>query len=131
MSQTRKRRLVQPGDVLLAQIAQNVPAGVEQQGTRPVVVVASPAALGPQRFAVVVIVPLTKATGEWVDNNPTLYPRLAAGQGGLPLNSTALIDHVQAVDATRVLKRYGTLDQEAYATIRTGLEQMFGFEGAS
>ena len=129
MSQTRKRRLVQPGDVLLAQIAENVPPGVEQQGTRPVVVVASPAALGPQRFGVVVIVPLTTATGAWVDGNPTLYPRLAAGQGGLPLSSTALVDHVQAVDATRVLKRYGTLDQEAYAPIKTGLEQMFGFGG--
>lgn len=130
MSRGRKRRLAAPGDVLLVEIAQNVPPGVEQQGARPVVVVASPAALGPQRFAVIVIVPLTKATGGWARDNPTLYPRLAAGQGGLPLESTVLIDHVQAVDATRALKRYGTLHADAYRPIQTGLEQMFGF-GAS
>lgn len=124
MSEVRRRRLARPGDVLLAQIAHNLPPGVEQQGVRPVVVVAAPAHLGPQRFPIVVIVPLTRATGSC---NPTLYPRLAAGQGGLPLDSTAMIDHVQAVDATRVLKRYGTLENEAFAAIKTGLEKMFDF----
>lgn len=127
MSEVRRRRLTKPGDVLLAQIAQNLPPGVEQQGVRPVVVVAAPAHLGPQRFPIVVIVPLTKATGSWAESNPILYPRLRAGQGGLPLDSTAMIDHVQAVDATRVLKRYGTLENEAFAPIKTGLEKMFDF----
>lgn len=132
MSETRRRRPVGPGDILLAQIARNLPPGTEQQGTRPVVVVAAPARLGPQRFDVVIIVPLTKATGAWAANNPTLYPRLAPGQGGLPLASTALIDHVQALDAKRVLKRYGTLSDKAFSPLRIGLEVMFGFrKGAS
>jgi mRNA interferase MazF len=130
VSATRRRR-VKPGDVLLAQIAQNLPPGSEQQGTRPVVVVAAPAQLGPQRFDVLVIVPLTRATGAWADNNPALYPRLTAGQGGLPLSSTAMIDHVQAIDAARVLKRYGTLEGEAFTAIRTGLEKLFEFQGSA
>lgn len=130
MSKTPRRRLAEPGDVLLAAIAQNVPPGVEQQGVRPVVVVGVPARLGPQRFPVIVIVPLTKASGPWVEINPTLYPRLTAGQGGLPLESTALIDHVQAVDATRVLKRYGTLEADAFRPILEGLEKMLGFEAS-
>lgn len=131
MSTARRRRLTKPGDVLLVAIPQNLPPGVEQQGVRPVVVVATPAQLGPQRFPVVVIVPLTKATGPWAASNPTLYPRLTAGQGGLPLDSTALIDHVQAVDATRVIKRLGALEGEALAPITTGLEKMFAFSGTA
>ena len=70
--------------------------------------------------------PFTTALGSWAKGNPTLYPRLAAGQGGLPLESTAMIDHVQAVDASRVLKRYGTLSQRAFEQIETGLEQLLG-----
>ena len=124
---SRTRRPVSPGDVLLARIAENVPPGHEQQGTRPVVVIASPSEIGPQRFPVVVVVPLTRAYGAWAKANPLLYPRLAAGQGGLPVESTALVDHVQAVDATRVLKRYGTLDDETSAPIRRGLERLLGF----
>jgi mRNA interferase MazF len=128
VSTTRRRRFAKPGDVLLAQIPENVPPGNEQQGTRPVVVVATPSHLGPQRFAALVIVPMTKTTGSWAESNPTLYPRLEAGQGGLPSSSTAMIDHVQAIDATRVLKQYGTLEDETFNLIKTGLQKMFAFE---
>ena len=117
---------LRPGAVLLIKIADNVPPGVEQQGTRPAVVVAVPEDVGPLRFALLVVVPLTKATGDWTTRNPTLYPRLAAGQGGLPLASTALVDQVQAVDKTRVVKGYGYLNPDEFTPIRAGLEQMFG-----
>lgn len=127
MSKTRRRRAPKVGDVLLVQIAENVPPGVEQQGARPAVVVATPGSTGPQRVGVLVIVPLTTATGQWIRSNPTLYPRLSAGQGGLNLDTTAMIDHVQAVDAARVSKFFGTLTLDEFAPIKNGLEQMFGF----
>lgn len=118
------RRLAQAGDVLLAALAQNVPPGTEQQGTRPVIVIANPGRLGPQRFPVIVIVPLTTATGKWAEANPTLYPTLPAGAGGLPARSTVLLDQIQAVDATRVRKYFGTLEPVEYATLRQGIVQM-------
>lgn len=123
----RKAPPLQRGAVLLARIADNVPPGVEQQGTRPVVVVAVPDQVGPLRFALLVVVPLTKAAGSWAKNNPTLYPRLKAGQGGLNLDSTALIDQVQAVDASRIIKGYGYLKPDEFGPIQTGLEKMFSF----
>lgn len=113
--------------MLFVEIAENVPLGVEQQGTRPVVVVATPASTGPQRSNVLVVVPLTTATGRWIRDNPTLYPHLSAGQGGLNLATTAMIDHVQAVDAMRVQEFFGTLTLDEFTPIRTGIEQMFGF----
>ncbi len=118
---------LRPGAVLLVRIADNVPPGVEQQGVRPVVVVAVPEETGPQRFPVLVVVPLTKAAGHWADLNPTLYPRLKAGQGGLNLDSTAMIDHVQAVDETRIIKGFGILKPDELRPIKAGLEQMFSF----
>lgn len=127
MSRTRRRRLTRVGDVLFAAIPENVPPGVEQQGPHPAVVVATPASVGPQRYNVLVIVPLTTAKGQWIRNNPTLYPYLSAGQGGLNMDTTAMIDHVQAIDDTRVQKVFGTLSLDEFAPIRTGLEQMFGF----
>ena len=115
------------GDVLFAAIPENVPPGVEQQGLHPAVVVATPSNTGPQRFNVLTIVPLTTATGPWIRGNPTLYPHLSAGQGGLNMDTTAMIDHVQAIDVTRVQKVYGTLTLDEFAPIKTGLEQMFRF----
>lgn len=125
-----RERPVRPGDVLLAAIAENIPPGSEQQGARPVVVVANPAtSTGPQRFDVIVIVPLTTATGPWATANPVLYPPLEPGQGGLPQRSTALLDHIQALDVKRVRKFYGSLDADGYQPIAHGLEQMFDFDG--
>lgn len=127
MSKARRRRLPKVGDVLFAAIPENMPPGVEQQGPHPAVVVATPSSTGPQRFNILVIVPLTTATGLWIRGNPTLYPRLSAGQGGLNMDTTAMIDHVQAIDATRVQKVYGTLTLDEFGPIRIGLEQIFGF----
>lgn len=125
----RRGKTLRPGAVLLAQIADNLPPGSELQGTRPVIVVAVPEQIGPQRFPVLVVVPLTKATGRWVERNPVLYPRFKAGQGGLSLDSTALIDHVQAVDRTRVIKGYGYLTADEFAPIKVGLERMLAANG--
>ena len=85
---------------------------------------ANPVISGPQRFPVIVIVPLTTATGSWAEANPTLYPTLSAGAGGLPQSSTVLLDQIQAVDATRVRKYFGTLEPEEYATLRQGIVKM-------
>lgn len=111
------------------QIPDNSPPGVEQQGTRPVIVVAVPERVGPQRFPVLVVVPLTRSTGAWVAANPTLYPRLKAGQGGISVDSTAMLDHVQAVGSARVIKGYGYLKADELEPIQAGLEKMFDFAG--
>lgn len=127
MTPARKRRRVTPGDVLLVDIAENVPPGREQEGRRPTIVVATPSSVGPQRFDVLVVVPLTTATGQWFRDNPTLYPYLGAGQAGLNRDAVAMIDHIQAVDAARIQKFIGTLSNDEFAPIRTGLERMFKF----
>lgn len=125
MSTPRKRRRVRTGDVLLIDIAENVPPGREQEGRRPAVVVATPSAVGPQRFDVLVVVPLTTATGQWFRDNPTLYPYLGTGQGGLNQDAVAMIDHVQAVDAARIQKFFGAMSDMEFAPIKAGLERMF------
>ncbi|MBC7542388.1 MAG: type II toxin-antitoxin system PemK/MazF family toxin [Candidatus Sericytochromatia bacterium] len=55
------------------------PAGHEQQGIRPAVVVGIP--VPPVRYPMVMVVPLTSKTGGWQTANPTLYPVLQAGSG--------------------------------------------------
>jgi mRNA interferase MazF len=130
MTQRRRGRRVRQGDVLLVNIPVNVPPGHEQDGRRPAVVVAIPSDTGWQRFDVLVVVPLTSQVGAWAGANPTLYPVLQADQAGLEVDSVAMVDHVQAVDAQRVVKVFGTLTPDEYAPIKSGLEVMFGFRGS-
>ena len=99
------------------------PPGHEQEGSRPAVVVAVP--IGPTRFPVVLVVPLTTQAREWTDRNPALYPRLDAGSGGLIHPSVALLDQVRAVDARRLATYLGTLSRAAYAPIHRGLRMLF------
>lgn len=72
---------------------------------------------GQTRFPVVVVVPLTTQAREWTDHNPTLYPQLDAGNGGLICPSVAMLDQVRAVDAVRLTTYPGTLSRAAYAPI--------------
>lgn len=111
-------------DVLLVQLPKRDPKGHEQEGTRPVIVVGLPDTLGKTRFPILVVVPLTTQIGKWVTVSPKLYPSLEKGQGGLPLRSTALLDQVASLDATRVLRKIGRLSTKEFAPIRLGLKSI-------
>lgn len=116
------RALVEPGDVLVAALPEQVPGGHEQEGTRPVVVVGVPPE--PARDPVVIVVPLTAHEGPWADANPVTYPRLGVGAGGLTAKSTVLLDQVRSLDAQRVQEYLGTLSTGDLSRIRSGLRHI-------
>ena len=70
---------------------------------------------------VIHVVPVTKTALSGV-----LFPTLAAGAGGLPLESTALIFQTMVLDARRVSGRLGVLNDLEFAAIRLGLQALFG-----
>jgi len=55
--------LLQPGDVVIALFPEHVPAGHEQRGVRPAIVLGFPEKLGQPRFPVVLVAPLTTDRG--------------------------------------------------------------------
>ena len=119
-----RSRSVRPGDVMVATLPSRSPEGHEQTGTRPVVVVAVPAE--PLRYPVIVVVPLTTRVGRWVDANPSVYVGLRAGAGGLPVESTALLDQVGSIDVRRIQGYLGMLDDEDSVKIIANLRSMIG-----
>ena len=91
------------GDVYDARL--NPTEGSEQRGTRPVVIVSRNAIN--DNSPVIVIVPLTDAA-----NMKRPYPNnvhIPADEGGLSMDSIALVGQVRAVDVSRLLRRRGTL----------------------
>lgn len=88
---------------------------------RPVVVVSRPTR---GRFPMVIVVPMTSQRGAWQVAAPELYPLLAAGDGGLTLDSVALLDHVQGIDERRLQRRMGELAPEAFRPILEGLRSL-------
>ncbi|OIP72729.1 MAG: hypothetical protein AUK43_02485 [Oscillatoriales cyanobacterium CG2_30_40_61] len=69
---------------------------------------------------------MTTQTGLWSRQNPSLYPRLEAGVGGLTQSSVILLDQLQSIDPRRVLAYLGTLTPEQYIPIQSGLMQLCG-----
>ena len=116
-----------PGDVLLAELPVQVPTGFEQQGKRPVIVVGLPETLGKSRFPMLVVVPLTTASGSWRAAAPKLYPKLAKGAGGLARDSTVLLEQIRGLDARRVSGYLGRLTASEYALVKEGLRTMLAF----
>ncbi|NJM71489.1 MAG: type II toxin-antitoxin system PemK/MazF family toxin [Scytonema sp. RU_4_4] len=111
------------GDVVIVALPTHTPRGREQQGTRPAVVVGVPS--GEARYPILMIAPLTTQSGSWALNNPSLYPRLEAGAGGLPQSSIVLLDQTRGLDINRVVAYLGTLTSEQYAPILNGLIHLF------
>lgn len=112
------------GEVLLVNLPYHVPPGREQEGKRPVVVVGQPERVGQPRYPMVLAAPLTSQTGPWLQRAPALYPVLSAGSAGLPYDSTVMLEHMRGIDATRVIRRLGTLTPAQYRPIKQALEQM-------
>ncbi|WP_375496903.1 type II toxin-antitoxin system PemK/MazF family toxin [uncultured Nostoc sp.] len=71
------------------------------------------------------IAPLTTQSDSWAFNNPSLYPRLLAGAGGLSLSSIVLLDQMRGLDINRILAYLGTLTPKQYVPIVNGLRQLF------
>lgn len=116
----------QVGDVLVVRLPLHPPGGHEQEGFRPAIVVGWPARLGFPRYPMLIIAPLTTARGQgWASQSPDLYPMLQAGDGGLPVHSLVLMDQLRAVDAGRVVRRLGALDQVVYARLHRALTEVF------
>lgn len=98
--------LLSSGDVILVALPVHIPRRHEQQGHRPVIVIGLP--WGEVRYPMLIVVPLTTQTGLWSRQNPSLYPCLEAGVGGLPQLSIVLLDQLRSIDARRVLAYLGT-----------------------
>jgi mRNA interferase MazF len=105
---------LKPGDILLISLPEHSPKGHEQEGERPVIVVAVPKFV---RYPVVIVVPLTTKDGSWVNNNPYLYRRIPKNASGLPKDSIALIDQIRAVDVHRIISFYGSLDKSIFLMV--------------
>ena len=89
----------------------------EQAGMRPVIIVSRNAIN--DNSPVVMIVPLTDAA-----NAKRPYPnnvRIAAGEGGLPLDSVALAGQVRAIAVSRLLRHRGTLSADTLRAIDRAL----------
>ncbi|QDZ40304.1 type II toxin-antitoxin system PemK/MazF family toxin [Euhalothece natronophila Z-M001] len=114
---------LQAGDLILVSLPDHQPKGREQEGRRPAIIVGLPK--GKVRYPVILIAPLTTQFGFWVENNPTLYPKLNAGTGGLSKNSVVLLDQIRAVDVKRVISYLGSLSPREFQKILEGLQSIF------
>jgi mRNA interferase MazF len=104
------------GDLFMANLE---PAqGSEQGGTRPVVVVSRDALN--QFSPVVVVCSITNAA-----NKKKFYPshvRVAAGSGGLTLESVVICEQVRAISKTRLRRQIGKFDGRVMASIDAALK---------
>lgn len=108
---------LEPGMVTFADLGSMDPTGHGQAGSRPCIVVGNPAMVCAPRFRMVLVAPMTTAELPAC----SLYPRLAAGQGGLAREGTAMLDQVRAIDLRRLRFVIGRLEPEAYRPIADGL----------
>lgn len=108
-------------EILWVDFPQRIPPGHEQLGRRPVVVVGVPENVQPIPYRVLLTVPLTRTRLQG-----PLFPRIPAGTGGLPADSTALIYQVGAIDVRRVVGRLGRLSDAEMIPFWNGLKRVFG-----
>ena len=109
-------------DMVIVDFPIQVPQGHEQEGRRPALIIGIPKN---PRFGAVVIVPLTRDTGQtWATKNPNLYPKLPSGTGGLPQASIVMLDQIRCLDLKRVGRQVAQLTPEEYAPILEGLQSI-------
>jgi len=110
-----KARGPRPGDIYLAAFPEHDPSGHDQEGVRPALVLAVPARA---RFPVLLAAPMTTDRAQaWAVSSPGIYLRLPKGAGGLPVDSILLLDQTRSLDAGRVRRFLGALDQAAFASV--------------
>jgi mRNA interferase MazF len=110
---------VDRGAVVLVELDPTV--GHEQRGVRPCIAVSDPAVNAEQRFPLIAVVPVTGTIGAGA-----LYPVLAPGVSGLVKQSSALIDHLRAIDKRRIRRVFGRVSVNELTAIDEGLELFLG-----
>jgi len=111
------------GTIVLVELDPTI--GHEQRGVRPCIAVSDPIVNVEQRFPLIAVVPVTGTVG-----TGALYPVLTPGASGLVKESSALIDHLRAIDKRRVRRIFGRISASELAAINQGLELFLGL-GAS
>lgn len=107
------------GTVVLVELDPTV--GREQRGVRPCIAVSDPTVNAEQRFPVIAVVPVTGTLG-----SGALYPVLTPGASGLVKESSALIDHLRAIDKRRIRRIFGQVSGAELTAIDQGLELFLG-----
>ena len=103
------------GDIILAGFPERDPRGHEQEGIRPALILA---VSSKARFPIVITAPMTTDRGQpWAKAAPGIYIPLVQGSGGLPADSTLLLDQTRSLDASRVRRFLGSLDGKAFEEI--------------
>ena len=110
---------VNRGTVVLVELDPTV--GHEQRGVRPCIVVSDPMVNAEQRFPLIAVVPVTGTPGAGA-----LYPVLRPGASGLVKESSALIDHLRAIDKRRIRRIFGQVSPTELTAIDQGLELFLG-----
>ena len=114
--------LIVIGDVVIASFPTQNPQGREQEGIRPALIIGIPQKLGIPRFPLIIVVPMTSDRAQsWAVTSPTLYPKLASGEAGLPQNSIILLDQIRAIDSNRIFP-FGELSSDRYRSILHSLQ---------
>jgi mRNA interferase MazF len=111
--------------VIRVLLPRHVPAGHEQEGQRPAMVIATTDGLGTTRFPMLIIAPMTTQIEAWTRSNPLLYPIIPAGVAGLPQESAILLDQLRALSLSRLLGFMGTLESLQTAKIRAVTRRIF------
>jgi mRNA interferase MazF len=108
------------GDIITARFPVHTPAGHEQEGLRPALVVGIPDNVAKPRFAMVWVAPITTDRQQaWA--NSDLYPKLSSSITGLTSDSIVLLEQVRSLDAQRVGKYVSSLSQATYESIARSL----------
>jgi mRNA interferase MazF len=121
---------VKRGDIYSCDLGN--PQGHEQGGKRPVLVVQDDEValiiqndLGNAYAPTTMIAVVTKAEGK------TPYPfqvAIAAGEGGLPLDSIVKLEHIYTIDKTRLKQRYGRLSSPRMQEIDMAIKRSLGLK---
>jgi mRNA-degrading endonuclease toxin of MazEF toxin-antitoxin module len=110
------------GTVILAELPTKTPAGHEQTGKRPCIVLTDTALIEKLAFPNLFIAPMT---GNHLPPH-RLRVFLAAGSGGIQFDSIVLLDQVCVIDVHRVRARLGQLSATDLLVLQPGLQAMFG-----
>jgi mRNA interferase MazF len=110
---------IQRGDVFLANLDPTV--GVEQAGTRPVLVVQCDPAN--ERIPTVTVVPLTSnlRAGRFL-----FTVTVSATESGLPRDSVVLVFHVRTLDKARLIRWMSRLEAETMSRVDQALALHLG-----
>ncbi len=105
---------IQRGDIFLANLDPTV--GVEQAGTRPVLVVQCD--LANERIPTVTVVPLTSnpRAGRFL-----FTVTVPAAESGLTADSVVLAFHIRTLDKTRLLRKVGHLGVQTMSRVDQAL----------